>query len=336
MIQHTVYEHRFLFALLRKNKVEIYVQNKHVIIRQKKNKDFGFKFLDKKILKASYKIISNKKIDNYWKKFLIGESKYLEARIAGSIKTKKKIDRIHPVNVVMLHVFRDSPFTTIDRTRIFSDYYNWVFETLRIISKSKEYWIIRKHPSADRWGENQKKIIDQIFYKVLKKDVPKNIIFEDNERSNISQFKSAKRVVTFCGNSHLEAGCFGIKPIIIAETTQCNFDSNLFFKPKTIKQYKMYLLNKNLNFKINKDKIKINKRILFCIHNVINFSNDINSYHLFRNDKKTEFKILHNKILDNIKNKYLNFHTMGYYFGNKTSQSINSKYLKKFFDYEID
>ena len=58
----------------------------------------------------------------------------------------------------MLHIFREtSPFTNIDRERIFSDYYTWVVETLKILRKSKEKWIIRKHPSAERWGEKSKK-----------------------------------------------------------------------------------------------------------------------------------------------------------------------------------
>ena len=56
----------------------------------------------------------------------------------------------------MLHIFKDSPFTNIDRNRIFADYYVWVLETLKIISQSKEKWVIRKHPSADRWEKIKK------------------------------------------------------------------------------------------------------------------------------------------------------------------------------------
>jgi len=43
IIQHTVYSERFLFSLLRKFNIETYVQTKHVLIKQKKNIDFGFK-----------------------------------------------------------------------------------------------------------------------------------------------------------------------------------------------------------------------------------------------------------------------------------------------------
>ena len=138
----------------------------------------------------------------------------------------------------MLHIFKDSPFTNIDRNRIFADYYVWVLETLKIISQSKEKWVIRKHPSADRWGEDQKKIINEIFFKIFRDKIPKNIVFENNEKSNLSQLRLAKRLVTFSGNSHLEAACFGIKPIIISKTTLCSFEKELYFKPQTYTDYK--------------------------------------------------------------------------------------------------
>ena len=70
VIQHTVYQERFLFALLRKNKIETFVQTKHVLLKQKKNEDFGFKHLDKRIFFDSYYHISKKIIDKYWLNFL--------------------------------------------------------------------------------------------------------------------------------------------------------------------------------------------------------------------------------------------------------------------------
>ena len=38
----------------------------------------------------------------------------------------------------MLHIFKDSPFTNIDRNRIFADYYVWVLETLRLFHNLKK------------------------------------------------------------------------------------------------------------------------------------------------------------------------------------------------------
>ena len=329
-IQHTVYSERYLFALLRKFNIKIFVQTKHVLIEQKKDEDFGFKYLNRKIFIDSFKFIKNRKILDYWSQILKGKSKYLEARIAANLKNKTKMKNFRE-NVLMLHIFRDSPFTNIDRERIFSDYYTWVVETLKILRKSKEKWIIRKHPSAERWGENQKKIVDEIFKKVFGKKVPKNIIFENNLKSNLLQFKHTKRLVTFSGNSHLEAACFGIKPIIISKTTLSDYGKNLYFKPKSILDYQKLLLDgKDQKFLITEKEILICKRILFLIHNVINFSEDVDSFHIFRSDPQKIFKHLFIKILDKTKKNYLNIFEIGKLITLKYNQSINLKYIRLF------
>ncbi len=332
IIQHTVYADRFLFALLRKKNIETYVQTKHVLMKQDLKKDFGFKHLDKNIFKDSYKYINEKIISYYWLNILKGKSKYLEARIAGNIKSSKnKILLQKKENVIMLHIFKDSPFTNIDRTRVYSDYYIWILETLKIIKDSNEKWVIRKHPSSDRWGENQAKIVGKIFKKVFGNNIPKHITYEDNRKSNLMQFKIAKRVVTFSGNSHLEAACFGIRPIIISNTTLCNFNKNLFYKPKSNQQYRKLLLSgKDSNFLISKKRINQCKRMLYLIHNVINYGEDINSYHVFRNDPQRIFKILYKNILFKLNKNYRNMYDIGYHIGKKYNQSLNKKYLNKF------
>jgi hypothetical protein len=316
--------------LLRKFNIETYVQTKHVLIKQKKNIDFGFKYLDKKIFHDSYKHISNKSINKYWKNILKGKSKYLEARIASNLKNENKKLNIQE-NVIMLHIFKDSPFTNIDRDRIFSDYYSWVFETLKILKNSKEKWVIRKHPSSSRWGENQKIIVDELFRKVFGNKKPKNIVFENDVKSNLLQFKLAKRLITFSGNSHLEAACFGVRPIIIANTTLCDFDQNLFFKPKSLKEYKNFLLiGDTKKFRLSLEQKMKCKRILYLIHNVINYAEDINSFHVFRNEPKRNFKILFRNIKKKLNKNYNNMFDIGLNIGKKYNQSINKKYLKIF------
>ena len=145
------------------------------------------------------------------------------------------------------------------------------------------------------------------------------------------QFKIAKRVVTFSGNSHLEAACFGIRPIIISNTTLCNFNKNLFYKPKSNQQYRKLLLSgKDSNFLISKKRINQCKRMLYLIHNVINYGEDINSYHVFRNDPQRIFKILYKNILFKLNKNYRNMYDIGYHIGKKYNQSLNKKYLNKF------
>lgn len=333
VIQHTVYEERFLLALMRRSKIQIFVQTKHVLIKQKLNEDYGFKHLDRNIFFDSYKIFNKNKINNYWKnQYLKGKPKYLEAKIASNIKDQNKFDFNKKENVLMLHIFKDSPFTNIDRSRIFADYYSWVINTLKIISKSNEKWIIRKHPSADKWGEDQTYIVNEILNTIFNYQIPNNIFFENNIKSNITQFKMTNKIVTFSGNSHLEAGCFGIKPIIISKTTLNNFDDNLYFKPKSIKQYENILLEKNTKkFKLSKSQIEKCKRMLYCIHNVINYAEDVSSHHVFRNENKKIFDILFRKISKKVNENYNSLYDIGFYLGKKYDQSINKRYFEKFF-----
>ena len=51
------------------------------------------------------------------------------------------------------------------------------------------------------------------FFKIFRDKIPKNIVFENNEKSNLSQLRLAKPSY-ISGNSHLEAACFGITIII--------------------------------------------------------------------------------------------------------------------------
>jgi hypothetical protein len=325
-IQHVVYQYRVSFALLRQ-KAKVIVQNKNVLILQSKNKDYGFKYLDKKIFKKSKRLISDYVVEKYWSNFLKGNSKYMEARNASRIKDKKK--NIIP-NVIMLHVFRDSPFTNLDRSRIFPDYYTWVVETLKIIKNSDEKWVIRSHPSAKRWGEKQDEIIKQIFKKHFDNKVPKNIKYENNESSNISQIKKSNRLITFSGNSHLEAACFGVKPIVISNTTLCDYNKNLFFQPKTLKEYKSLLIenSNHKKFKLKKNQIKLCKRILFLIQCCINFGNDIGSFHLFKSDPKSLFLDMFLKIKTKIQINHEYLNNLGFTISERNSQSINKKYFK--------
>ena len=53
---------------MRKSNISIFVQNKHVLNKQKLTEDFGFKHLDKNIFLDSYKVITHNQIEKYWKK----------------------------------------------------------------------------------------------------------------------------------------------------------------------------------------------------------------------------------------------------------------------------
>ena len=328
---HLVYSERFLFALLRSINIKTYRFNGQIIIKQEKNFDRDSKFLDKKIYKKSIKIISKKKIEKYWKNLQNGFSKNEEVNFAAKIKSKKKKYKSTNINVIMLHIFKDSSFDDIDIKRIFPDYYSWVVETLKIVKDSKETWILRKHPSADRWGENQKKIINDIFNDVFDGKKPQNIFFEENSRSNMKQFKISKRIVTYSGSSHLEAACLGIKPIVISNVGLIKFNKNLVFKPKNLSEYKKLLLSHNKNhFLLSKGQTILPKRIIFLLQNVVNFTEDTGCIHIFRSDPKNLFDLVSNRVKKKIKTNYDFLYDLGYNVGLNYQHGLNKKYFYKF------
>ena len=235
-----------------------------------------FNLLEKKIIK--------KYIFLYWKKRLLGKSNYFDAKIASTIKNKIKN---YPKNVIFLHIFKDSPFNYLDEKRIFYDYFDWIKKTLQIIKHSNEKWSIRIHPNASRWGENQKKIINNLL--INNTELKNKILIDDNLVSNNFIFNNVNRLVTYSGTSHLEASCFKIKPIMISKSSlECIDKSFVLKKPKNIKEYKKFLLKKSTD-KIFLQPLKVvnkSKTYLFIRENILTLKKDLNSIHVYRKDKK--------------------------------------------------
>ena len=330
-LSHFVYSERFLFTLLRSNNVKTFRYNGGILIHQEKNFDRDTKFIDKKLYKKSFNIFPKKMIENYWQDLKKGYSKNDEVNFAAKIKSKNKKYKLLNVNVIMLHIFKDSSFDNIDVKRIFPDYYTWVLETLKIIKDSNEIWILRKHPSSDRWGENQKKIVNNIFKKVFGEKKPKNILFEENLRSNMEQLKLSKRIVTYSGSSHLEAACFGSKPIVISDVVLTQYSKNLVFKPKTYSEYRELLLHHNKKyFSVKKKDTNMPKRILFLLHNFLDLSDDTGcTRNLFRGDPKYKFDLVLKIVKKKIQLNYIYLYNLGYNLTNFYKQAVNKKYFNR-------
>ena len=254
ILAHTVYEHRALLSSLRKYKVKIFHINGFNFFKQGNLKDHHWELIKKSFYEFIIKIITVKNIKNYWILRNKGKVGNHEAKIATQIKSKLNKD-IRP-NIIMLHVFRDSPYAFIKGERIFCDFIDWFTKTLEIISRSEEQWQIRFHPVAKSWGEDQEIWIRETLKKVSYK---KNNIFIDKLYfSNKEVFNSAKRVVTFSGTASMEAAANGIKPITIAETTLSYLNKDLTIKAKNLQHYEDLLL-KNSNstdFQINSDNLE--------------------------------------------------------------------------------
>ena len=158
---HSVYTARSLIAILRKFNVRIFTHGGCVLNLLPKNYDTSTTFVQKQnlihIKNLNFKTFSKK----YWSERLHGCSTYEDSRIAFKSNIIVKYNK-YP-NIVMLHIFRDSPFNVIDRDRIFEDYISWLENTLKILKESNEEWLIRPHPNFRRWGEDSLKIYNQIY-----------------------------------------------------------------------------------------------------------------------------------------------------------------------------
>jgi hypothetical protein len=329
---HSVYTARAMIAVFRKFKIRIIIEAMHSLYILPSLFDNSWSILNKRIL---FKLHNSKIINQsltYWKARLKGNANYEDARVAFNKKIYKK-KKYNFNNVILLHIFRDSPFNIIDRERIFSDYIDWIDNTLRIIRNSNEEWIVKPHPNFKRWGENSHKTYQEILNKIINKHEIKNIKYFDGKISNIELLKNAKRIVTFSGTAHLEAACLGLKPIVISNCTLASFpDEKFVFKPKSLYQYKKLLLtdSKSSIFKLSNKKKKYAKFILFIRENVINLRKNLGSNSIYRNDgskiRDYEFNNISKK-LD--KNKYFLRET-GKYLGKEIKNIISDKYFKHF------
>ncbi len=315
---HSVYSSRAMLAFFRKKKIKIFCQASYNIY-DSSYKETAWNQISKKSFNIINKKVKKKYISRYWQNRLKGKSNYNDAKVAGSIKNKILN---YPKNVILLHIFKDSPFNYIDDKRIFYDYFDWIKKTLKIIEKSNEYWSLRIHPNASRWGENQKIIIDNLLKE--NPNFKKKILVDNSYVSNNFIFKNVKRLVTYSGTSHLEASCFKIKPIMISRSSLECLNSNFVLKPKSIKEYENYLLQNSNNkiFKQSYSVTNISKTMLFIRENILTLIKDLNGTTTYRKDNK---KIINKEFKDVLKSikpntKYLM----------KLGQNLNKNYTHCF------
>lgn len=281
---HTVYSARAMIAVFRKKNVKVICHANSSLYILPKSQDISWAMPNLKMINTLNSNLLFKKSNRYWKRRILGNGNYEEANIAAKKNIFFKKSSIYK-NIIMLHIFRDSPFHIIDRNRIFADYIDWIKYTLEILKLSKEKWLIRPHPNCLRWGENSRKVYFNIVKRYLIKISNKNIKFDSLKLSNIEILRNAKRVVTYSGTAHIEAACLGIKPIIISNTTLNHYDKNIVLKPKTVKEYSDLLLKDCQSFTLNKKQIMFAKFILFFNENISHIRGDLNSKSLYRNDK---------------------------------------------------
>ena len=326
-IGHTVYQDRGKLAILREKSAKIYAFANFCFYQLPKKYDTAWNMPENKILKLIISKIKKRDVSQYWDKRIKGKGDYEDSVIASKIITKKNASP-YPKNVILLHIFKDSPFNLIDTSRIYSDYVDWIIETLKIVSESNEKWAIRYHPNARRWGENQKAVIKKIYELNNFKSI-NNLIIDDQSLSNNELFLKVKKVVTFSGTPHLEAACFGIKPIVIRSVAMSKYRSNLVFKVKNKKEYKKLLLadSNSKKFKLStQDKI-LARKLLFMQEKVIPFKISVSGSSLYRNDSKYTIRKEFDNVKKNLQTNEKYLRQLGRILASGASHTINKPYL---------
>jgi len=322
-LNHSVYKFRAFLAVLRKNNLNIISQAAYNFHVQEKNFDVSFSTLNNKLLYLLKKRIKKNLILNYWKNRTKGRGYYDLSNYVFTNKINKKVTI--PKNIIFLHIFQDSPYNVIDKNRIFVDYIDWFLITLNVIKKSNESWLIRIHPGSSRWGEN----LNFFIKDEIKKTKAKNIILLDSDISNNQIFKIAKRTVTFSGTSHLEAACFGIKPIIIQSTQLDSFNKNYVLKPRNISEYYKLLLKSSDSkiFRLNTSAIFDSKFLLFVREKVLTLREDLKQIDIYRSDKKLISTKNINNLFKNLDRNVSSLELNGRNLAKGFSHTFSKKYL---------
>ena len=302
---HKVYASRGVLAEFHRNNIEIYTHGDNTVFRYNSGSYSEVPSFSEEQLEASLDFVSDATVDKFWLNRKKGLS--LNFEFSEAAKRKKNIDQGTPKNIILLHVFRDSPFFTLDQKRIFIEYVDWIQKTLEIISFSNEDWLIKTHPTAKRWGENQHKWLHELRKNVFNNNSwPQNITISEGEYSNIDLFDHCNRVVTFNGTGHLEAACFGVKPIVISDVILSNFGESNVLKAATIEQYADYLLKDSSSetFKLSEITQVKARKLLFLLEHMMTFAKDVGWISIQRGDSASQFHENLNSVTKNL-NKFV-------------------------------
>ena len=278
---HGVYYTRSIIAAFRENRVYCFIDALKCIYRLPLTFDISHSTFPAFYWNEYIQRINIDKVQHYWEGRLQGNSRYADAVLAAHGEQKWE-GKDH--GVLFLHIFKDSPFLSIDVSRIFPDYIEWVRFSLTCIIQSQGKWVIRMHPSQELWGEEQSKWISELLRLCGLHSLPKNISLVGSSVSVNDLLKGASKILTYHGTVHLEAACHGIKPIVISRCSLHDCDMSAVHKPSNLEDYADLIFDSNLQrFRLEPYYRERAKSILYVRENLLGFEKCINSITLYRN-----------------------------------------------------
>ena len=167
------------------------------------------------------------------------------------LKIKKKYKRI---GFFAPHVFHDTSYR--QGKLIHLSLYDHFVKTIDIIKNSKDtLWLVKPHPTSIYYEE------ENIVKDYIESINSENLILCPRYINNETSIKISDIIVTCRGSIGLEAGYFGKKVVLAGQSFYS--DLNFSYLPKNNDEYKNYLLNEKLNFKLNKTEQEICKKAFY-------------------------------------------------------------------------
>ena len=336
LLGHTVYAGRGLLAEFLEGDVDTLIHAGNIVYRLSPEKDSSYMFMSQLEWSRILQLTDRLEVENYWIDRNRGLSTYTDARAAFIKNLEVTIDT--PKNIILLHIFRDSPFNYIDPNRIFADYIDWMMNTIEIIAKSSERWMIKTHPSASRWGENQLCWLQAIAKAVCPNGWPENIVVSDEEYSNVDLFRHARRFITYSGTMHLEAASWGKKPIVISEVALHSFNGDYVLKPNSIEEYESLLLKSSTDsvFQLSDGAAETARELIYIRERVMSFSEEIGSLTTYRGDKADIFRLDFNSVERNLSACSARLQLAGEALSSGVHRTVNFQSLPKWIQLHLD
>ena len=239
--------------------------------------------------------ISNKKLDDFYKKRLLGKIKKLYTTgIHKKIKISKKqekyeniffneLKKINKKKVLYAsHTFSDAVHIT-GVNYIFKDFYEQLECTLKFLKNNQDYyWIFRPHPQSDYYGE------ERIFKNTVKSYGLENVIYCPSYIRMKKLIKYSDYLVTGMGTAAVEFNAESKKSIICGYAPYSGLGISCHAKNK--REYYQLIKNFNKVSKINKKTQQSAKKVIFFLENKLNYKKSIDLNKLNDDEGKKFFK----------------------------------------------
>jgi hypothetical protein len=201
----------------------------------------------------------------------IGDWNTKEAYLGKKVVTKKEIlESLKIYNnkkniVIMAHCFSDTPHC--GGKFIYSDYYEWLEETFKIVQKLDNVnWIVKPHPCRKHYGE--KGVVEALFEKYKSKGM---YLMTDEYSAQMVPIL-ADAIITVRGTAGIEYSCCGIPCVNVGYAYYSNFGFNI--NVKSVNNYKKILSKIHLIHPLSDEQIKMAKKVIYAFSKLCTFSDD--------------------------------------------------------------